>query len=94
MSFAVWKIQINVQDGRQEVTVPRGAEFLHFNTQFEVPMLWFRCDPDAPKEKRLVVICGTGHPAPDPQRSTYIGTAILYNGSLVLHAFEIKPELV
>jgi hypothetical protein len=71
----------------QEIMVPKGAEILCVHEQFEEICVWFRCDPNAPKEPRLIGIIGTGHPAPPEEESRYLGTASMHEGRSMFHVF-------
>jgi hypothetical protein len=82
----IWKIALRATDF-QEIEVPAGAEILCAREQFEQICVWFRCDPDAAKEKRAIAIVGTGHPAPADD-GRYLGTASLSGGQLMFHVFE------
>jgi len=81
----IWKVALT-QMGTQDVRVPEGAEFLCAREQNEKACVWFRCDPNHEKKLRRIAVVGTGHEAPDDGR--YLGTAMLMDGSLVLHVFE------
>jgi hypothetical protein len=87
--LTIWKSILeatNVQD----IEVPGGAEFLHAREQHGAIAVWYRCDPNAPKERRKIAICGTGHTTVPPRDgSRYIGTASLHDGHLILHVFEL-----
>ena len=64
----------------------------------EVPTIWAEVDLDGPKDKdfetesRVFCLVGTGHTLPSGQSLEYIGTAQMYQGSLVLHLYEIKEK--
>jgi len=86
----VWKFPLRVSDV-QPVTMPAGARILHVAEQFGDLCLWALVDPDAPKETRVIAICGTGHPAPDDGR--HIGSVMLHGSALVFHVFEApRPD--
>lgn len=84
MNRTIWKTELQPFDV-QEIHVPTGTEFLCAREQYERICVWFRCDPNAPKEPRKVAIVGTGHAAPADGR--YIGTASLHGGNLIFHVF-------
>lgn len=84
MNRTIWKSTLKVADV-QEIEVPAGAEFLCVREQHEQICVWFRCDPDSPKESRKIAIVGTGNPAPADGR--YLGTASLHGGQLMFHVF-------
>lgn len=81
----IWKATLKATDV-QAIEVPAGAELLCAREQHDLICVWFRCDPDQPKEQRPIAIVGTGHNAPDDGR--YLGTASIYGGSLMFHVFE------
>lgn len=83
----IWKAALRPTN-IQEIEVPVGAEILHATNQHNQACVWFRCDPSQPVEKRKIAICGTGHSAPEPSNSRYLGTAMLERGAIVLHIFE------
>jgi hypothetical protein len=84
MTDVIWKAVLEPTD-MQDIEVPAGAEFLCAREQHEAPVVWYRCDTECPREKRRILIAGTGHHTP-PGR--YIGTAFLSGGQLVLHIFD------
>lgn len=59
-------------------------QILHFGVQDGLPTLWIMVDPDSPKHTVKIKTCGTGFSCP---KEGYIGTVLLFNDSLVLHAF-------
>ena len=90
----IWKITLNMTDV-QSIEVPIGSKFLYVGAnedgeQFDHINVWFLCDPSSPKEKRIVTIRGTGHPASSDD-GDYIGTAVMLGGKLVFHVF-VKPR--
>lgn len=86
----IWKTVLAPQSV-QEVEVPQGAEFLCAREQHGSLAVWFRCDPTAPKDHRKLAVCVTGGDAPSPEQGRYLGTALLYDGTLVCHIFEPNP---
>lgn len=84
MNRTIWKTILKLVDV-QEIEVPAGAEMLCAREQFDTICVWFRCDPDAPKEHRKIAVVGTGNPAPADGR--YLGSASLYGGQLIFHVF-------
>lgn len=86
----VWKYQTPMVD-TFSLLMPKGAECLHFNMQNGVGCcLWARVDPEEPTEVRRFRLAGTG--LPDVGDGRYIGTAILEDGGLVFHLFELVEE--
>ena len=67
--------------------MPQGAEILCLQIQNDNVCLWAKCDVEAPKETRLIVIIGTGHPVDDHRDEyAYIGT--VQAGPFVWHVFD------
>jgi hypothetical protein len=83
----IWKWTLDLVDV-QTIEVPAGAKLLSVQVQQDKIQLWALCDENAPKEPRRIALYGTGNPMPD-NPSEYIATFQMYNGHLVLHAFEI-----
>lgn len=87
----IWKFQLAVAD-KQQLWMPRGAQMLTVQAQFDMACLWALCDSDAPPEYRTVAIYGTGHKMGN-ERLQYMSTFQLQGGSLFFHAFEVLPEI-
>lgn len=83
----IWKTELAAAQV-QVIDVPRGAEMLCAREQNEAVCVWYRCDPDEAREKRQIIVCGTGHGAPPEQSGRYLGSAHLQEGALVFHVFE------
>jgi len=81
----VWKFVLQPEI---EISLPRGAELLSVASQGNDICLWAKVNPEAEKEKRSFVAFGTGHQIPDDLNLKFIGTAMIYDGSLVFHVFE------
>jgi hypothetical protein len=72
------------------VEMPNGARILHVGIQSGDLYAWALVNPEAVKIPTLRVI-GTGHPIPDSEHlDVFMGTHLLYDGSLVLHVFTLK----
>lgn len=87
MTAVVWKSNLRVTD-IQAIEVPVDAEMLDVQVQFGEIAIWYRCDPNAPKETRTIALVGTGKAAPNTKDGRYLGTVALHNGAFILHAFE------
>jgi hypothetical protein len=83
---AVWKFALHPYKINM---MPVGAKPLSVHAQGDDLCMWALVDTEAPLEKRGFVIVGTGHEVHD-HTGEFIGTALLANGSLVLHIFEEK----
>lgn len=84
MTTTVWKSELKLI-GVQEISVPKGAEFLCAREQHGKLAVWYRCDPNKDKVIKQVNIIGTGHDA--SPKGTYIDTILVNQGYLVLHVF-------
>ncbi len=91
MPQVIWKFPLEVADG-QMIEMPAHAKILHVQMQDGKPCLWAYCDPEQPKQPRLIRTIGTGHPIPD-ESLTYIGTYQTDGGRLVWHVFEVPNGL-
>jgi len=80
----IWKSPLKLTHS-QEISVPKGAEFLCAREQYGDIAVWYRCNPDADKVIKTVTIYGTGHDA--SPKGEYLDTILLSNGRLVLHVF-------
>jgi hypothetical protein len=88
---AIFKYPI-MADGSLVIALPKGAKILDVQAQHGNPFIWALVDDEAPKEKRVFEIYGTGHPIKnitEPTAREYIGTFQLNGGSLVFHLFEL-----
>lgn len=95
MSKVIWKFSIDTQP-YTEAEMPKGAEILTVQSQFNEPEIWALVDPEKEKETRRFAIIGTGHEIPDVVSRNfkkYIGTYQLDNGNFVFHVFELEFEL-
>ena len=88
--LTVWKTELQGAD-YQQIEVPEGAEFLTAHEQNGGICVWYRCDENAPKVRRGIYLLGTGHDAPDPASTRYVGTAFMQGGLYVFHVFESLP---
>lgn len=79
----VWKAILNDED--MHIDVPIGSELLYVREQGEQICVWYRCDPNQPKERRFLKVRGTGW---NDATGKYLGSAHLSGGSLVFHVFE------
>jgi hypothetical protein len=88
LSYTVWKQVLDIADS-QELMLPAGAELLTAREQYDAPCVWFRCDPNAPKTPRTIIMAGTGHQhVPSPEQGRYVGSCSLRGGGLIFHVFE------
>lgn len=89
MEETIWKFELKTTDN-QFIEMPKGAQLLAVQTQFDKPCVWALVNPKAEKEKRCFEIFGTGHTVSSDMGTdrNYIGTYQLHGGSLVFHVFE------
>ena len=73
---------------RAEIELPVGAEILSCAVQHGSPVMWAKVDPEAPKEKRGILVLNTGAELPDDNFPLFIGTLIFNDGGLVFHVFD------
>ncbi len=83
----IWKYQLAT--GLNPVEMPGDARVLSAHGQRDEVCIWALVDPERPVETRRFWVLGTGHTT-DPAVSlgAFIGTALLYGDSIVLHVFE------
>lgn len=90
--FSVWKFPLSIAD-EQEIEVPVDTAILSAGCQNCCPVLWalVNTKPDYPKEKRTILMRGTGHPITDEEgyQARFIGTIFPVEG-LVFHLFELE----
>lgn len=86
----IFKYNLQVAD-ETVLELPEGSDILHFDAQYDQPVLWALIDPEQKlHERRTFRMAGTGHVIDTkPRELSYIGTAQLSGGALVLHLFEI-----
>lgn len=83
----IWKFPVPLADWIK-VSMPQGAEILHFDEQKGELFIWARVDPTAPTELRAFRFAGTGHPL-DQSVGRHVGTVKLSDGALIFHLFEL-----
>lgn len=81
----IWKYELKHTDG-QSVEMPEKAEILTVQMQMGILCLWAKVESDNAREKRNILIRGTGNHIGDV--GDYIGTYQLQGGELVFHVFE------
>lgn len=94
----IWKFPIEIKD-EQTIEMPGGSKILCVNTQGpelvnhhqeNIPaqaFLWAVVDPKAAIHPVQIYIYGTGNPAPNLYKASYIGTFQQFGGALVWHVF-------
>lgn len=96
----IWKYPL--VSGASIIEVPAGAQFLHADMQATVPgaspigatpTLWYLVDPAQPKERKTIVIVGTGDQLHAREGTLeHLGTVLTPDGgTYVWHIFENRP---
>jgi hypothetical protein len=92
MTRTVWKFSLPLAD-EIELVMPSGADILHFDMQFNRPVIWALVDPE---NKEVVTrkfrFAGTGHKIETANELRYIGSCMIQDGALVFHLFEVIGE--
>jgi len=84
----IWKFELT-PNRIQSIPLPFGAQLLTVRTKGDnMPLLWALVDPDMPTEERHLGIYTTNTAVPDDP-GKYIGTFLIYEGSLEFHLFEM-----
>lgn len=94
MPNVIWKYELGA--GVTELEMPRDAKILHVAQQHGGICMWAEVDQYAARETRKFVVIGTGHDFATAGKNAmqYLGTALLAEGTLVLHAYEMFPKVV
>lgn len=71
-----------------DIIMPKDAKILHIDVQDDRLCMWALIDSKRTLERRRFRIAGTGHELKEPKLE-HLGSALLYNGKLVLHVFEV-----
>jgi len=71
----------------QNIYLPKGAEILSVQVQFDRPCLWALVNHNNENENRIIITHGTGHIV-NEESIKFIDTYQLANGTLVFHVFE------
>ncbi len=94
MAKTIWKFmpQLNNSDmSVATVDMPAGARVLAAREQGDELCIWAEVDPSEVMQTRYFHVFGTGHKMPDDP-GAYVGTALLYSGTLVLHVYAVKTQ--
>lgn len=82
----IFKYDLYAQDS-QQLWLPKNAQILTVQAQYDQPKLWAMVDEMAPLEPWTITTYGTGQPIQPKPTEKYLGTYQQYGGSLVLHVF-------
>ncbi len=84
---AVFKYSVT-RGTEHRLQLPQGARLLGIDLQQGQLYVWALVEPERPAVERLVRLYPTGANMRPDVRRTYIGTVIVNDGRLALHAFE------
>ena len=87
----IWKYPLKVED-EQTIKMPAGSSILCVMTQYDRPCLWAKVDDSAPMVDVKILCYGTGRRVDESPLLTYLGTALLCQGNIVLHYFIAYAE--
>jgi hypothetical protein len=82
----IWKYELPKESNT--ISMPKNAEVLSVEPQNNKVCIWAKVDPSKYLENRTFVIFGTGHNIDNDINLHFIGTVLLFDGSIVLHVFE------
>ena len=83
----IWKYRLS--QFCKTLSIPCGAEVLHFAMQDGEPTIWVMVNPEKEKEDRTFSAFETGHWLfIGANASDYIGTC--FDGEFILHLFELN----
>ena len=85
----IFKYVIPIDDAEVQIEIPLGGEILSCLTQDDEVCIWVKVDPNARLVTRSFKTIGTGHEFKD-EYLHYVGTVLIFNGTLVFHLFELK----
>lgn len=89
---AIWKYALAIIDN-VAIDMPTGARVLHVGVQMDMAFLWVLVDPNAPIERRMFKVVGTGHRHEGMDAWHYIGTFPMFGGGLIWHVFDPNPTV-
>lgn len=70
------------------VIMPKGAEVIYVDAQYDVAQIWAIVDPQADTITRVFKMVGTGYTIDfDVKKWPYLGTFQLHGGQLIFHLF-------
>lgn len=87
MAKAVWKFPLG-KDWNVTLKMPKRAEIVAVQSQFEEGMLWAIVNEENDSEDRRFVSVGTSEPF-ENEGKKYVGTYQVSGGNYVIHVFEI-----
>lgn len=87
----VWKYDLPLW-GEVDLVLPVHSEPIAVQARHGVPVLWVLVTGNPGRETRRFLVVGTGRPIGSPIWR-HVGTVQLDGGALVLHVFEVAPEV-
>lgn len=85
--ITIYKYSSPVMD-EVAIAVPKGADLLDVQDQYDQLAFWFMVDSTAPTVPRTYLVYGTGHQVRVGSTGAYVTTVQQFNGQLVWHIFE------
>ena len=79
----IYKYKFNIGD-TLELTLPGGAEVIHWDVQYGMLCVWAKVNPDNPVQVQRFELRYTGHPLGDVGKHL----ATIFDGPFVWHVFE------
>lgn len=90
--ITVWKYKISLEYGEKiSIEMPSDNEILSIGVIGDELFMWVRLDTESQPARTKIRICGTGHECPESAR--FLGTAIMFDGQLVLHVFRVDGAM-
>lgn len=90
MAHRIWK-HVMPMSGEFTLDLPQGTRLLTVQRQYNNPVMWVAADPTVPRASRRFFAAMTGQDLPDDVIN-YVGTAVLMDGSYVVHILELVPK--
>ena len=94
MMNEIWKFPIT--PANPYTLMPKEARILSADNQRDTIVCWAVVDPLHAHVPRRIIILGTGHSHPIDEgffKLPFIGTVLLYNGTLAFHLFDGGEEV-
>jgi len=82
----IFKYKLPVGDN-VSISMPKGAEYLTIQTQYDYPYLWAIVNPENETIEHKFCVRGTGHEF-QGNEGNYISTFQMRDSELVFHVFE------
>ena len=86
MTKKVFKYLIQITTHETTIEMPIGAKIISVGCQNDELFLWAHVDTEKATEKRKIAVYGTGHEV--THEGVFIGTVLMFDGSLVLHVMD------